>query len=65
MVAAGGLDGALATDEFDPNSLPDFFGAAQQDGADLAGGANVGAAASGEIEVVDVDQPELRLCIGR
>ena len=58
-VAARSGDRALPGDEFHAPSLTDSFGLAQQDACDLAGLADVCAAAGGEIEVADVDQPQL------
>src|SRR6185437_6206087 len=44
VVAAGGADSTEAADELDAPALADFFDAAQQDCADLAGAADMRAA---------------------
>src|SRR6185437_3949818 len=49
VVVASGADGAEAADELDAPALADFFDAAQQDCADLAGAADVRAAAGVEL----------------
>ena len=51
-------------DELDAHALPHFFCFAQQDRADLSGAAHVGSATGVQVEVADVDQPQL-LALGR
>ncbi len=58
VVAAGGADGAEAADEFDAPAVADFFHAAEQDRADLAGAADVGAAAGVELDALHLNDSE-------
>ena len=60
-MATGGGNGSLSAHELDAPSLANFFGFAQQDASYLPGPAYMRTAASREVEVVNVDQPQLVL----
>jgi len=54
VVASRGGDGTLSGDKFDAPSLANFFCLAQQDAGDLPSVADVGTAASSEIEISNI-----------
>ena len=64
-ILAGAPYGAASADEFHADGLADLLGAAEQDGADLASGAHVGAAAGAAVEAGDGDDAQRALAVGR
>ncbi len=58
-------DRAQPADKFHAHALLHLLGLAQQDAANLAGAAHVRSAASVQVEVADVDQPQLLALGGR
>ena len=59
VIAAGRVHRAQAADKLHTHALFHFFNFAQQDAADLSGGANVCAAARSQIKIGDIDQPKV------
>jgi hypothetical protein len=64
-VSAGGMDGAQAADELDAIAAADFFGSAQEEGADLAGGAEVGSAAGIAVDAGNLDDAYVAGAVGQ
>ena len=64
-VGAGGMDGAQAADELDAKAAADFFGSAQEEGADLAGGAEVGSAAGIAVDAGNFDDANVAGALGQ